>query len=155
MSHFVGANENTYVAALRVPPAWDYVPAPRSRSCATTWCYSAMSDRVVGPPESTLAMGGPTAMGAGESCSDYARGETGAGYVLTSQEQLTVGGIAATEYAYSRVVGGVGWDMYVVPLDSSLLGCVSLTVAGTESSLTHGTVDMIFTSIEFSEMTTV
>lgn len=36
VSHFVGANDDTYVAALRIPPGWHYVPAPRSNNCATT-----------------------------------------------------------------------------------------------------------------------
>lgn len=108
-----------------------------------------------GPGASTLAMDGPTAMGAGESCSNYARAETGAGYVLSSQEPITVGGIAATEYAYARLLGGVVYEMYIVPLDSSLIGCVGLTVMGKESSLNQVTVELTFTSIEFHAMTTV
>jgi hypothetical protein len=147
--HFVAANENTYFASVLIPPSWQYVPADRTGNCGTAVCYSGSSDTLQGPEGAVIAIGGPTAMGAGETCTDYAQAQTGAGYHLSGEEPISISGIRTTEYVYIGQQGGVTYAQYIIPLESSLIDCASLHAIAVQSTTDHATIDKIFGSVEF------
>ena len=147
VSNFVAANENAYVASLRIPPSWKYVPADRSgRNCGRSVCYTYYSDTLQGPGGADVAMGGPTSQVS--TCKDYAQAQTGAGYVQTGEEAITVSGIRTTEYTYTQQTGAGTYAQYIVPVESDLVGCMNLHAAG-RPPVDHATIDRIFASIKF------
>jgi len=147
--HFVAGNETTYFASMVIPPSWQYVPANRTGNCGTAICYSGSSDTLQGPDGTIIAIGGPTAMGTGETCTDYARGETGGGYHFTGDVAVTVGGISTVEYTYMSQQGAVTYVQDIVPLESTLIGCASLHAIGVQSAMSAATIARIFTAIGF------
>jgi hypothetical protein len=148
VQHFVAANENSYFASILIPPSWQYVPADRTGNCGTAVCYSGSSDTLQGPEGAVIAIGGPTAMGAGETCTDYAQAQAGAGYHLSGEEPISISGIRTTEYVYIGQQGGVTYAQYIIPLESSLIDCASLHAIAVQSTTDHATIDKIFGSIE-------
>ncbi len=148
VSHFVAANENTYFASMMIPTSWQYVPADRTGNCGTAVCYSGLSDRLQGPHGALIAIDGPTAMGAGETCTDSAQTGTGGGYHLSGEVPITISGIRTTEYMYIGQSGGLTYTQDIVPLESGLVGCASLHAIAVQSTTADATIGQIFGSIE-------
>lgn len=143
---FVGANENDWVASLRVPPSWRYMPADRTGSnCGTSVCYTGYSDTLQGPGGADFVIGGPTAQVA--NCTEYAQSQTGGGYIQSAATAITISGTSTTEYTYSRKTGGATYTQYIVPLESSLVGCISLHATGGQPTDNGATIKQILTSI--------
>jgi hypothetical protein len=148
VSHFIAGNENTYFASMMIPPSWRYVPADRTANCVSPSCYPGSSDVLQGPEGAVIAMSGPSAMGAGETCTESAQAGTGAGYHLSGKEPITISGIRTTEYIYVGQQSDYPYTQYIVPLESGLIGCTSLHAIAIQSSTDHATIDRIFGSIK-------
>jgi hypothetical protein len=87
-------------------------------------------------------------MGAGETCTEYAQAERVAGYRQSGEEAISISGISTTEYIYVGQQDGVTYTQYIVPLESSLIGCNSLQAIAVRPPIDHATIDRIFSSIE-------
>jgi hypothetical protein len=153
VSHFVAANENTYFVSMTIPTSWHYVPADPAGHCGTAVCYSGSSDTLQGPDGAIVAIGGPTAMGTGETCTDYALAQAGAGYNLSGTVPITISGITTTEYIYVGQPGDLAHAQYIIPLESGLIGCASLHAIAVQSTAGHATIDRIFGTVEIHPST--